>query len=168
MSKVLDCINNRRSCRSFSQRNILSKIIKNIVNSAFKVPKSQADNFLHLFVLQNNKIIEDVFWFCPGMDSKPNLIIILGSHKKLIRDNSYYPYLQMGCSLQNILLTSYSYGVGSVPVGSANLVGIKSYLNINEEIDLKMLISLGIPKNFQKELTVDYSNFCSSNNINYY
>ena len=89
MSEVIDCIKNRKSCRNFSQKNVKNNIIQEIVESAFKVPKSQAENFLHLFVLKNNTIIDDVFWFCPGMDKKPKLIMIIGSYKKLIKKDNY-------------------------------------------------------------------------------
>lgn len=168
MSEVLDCIKNRKSCRNFSQKIIKNNIIQEIVESAFKVPKSQAENFLHLFVLKNKKIIDDVFWFCPGLDKKPKLILIIGAYKKFIKKDNYYSYLQMGCSLQNILLSSYSFGLGSVPIGSANLVGIKSYLDIEPEIDLKILIAIGFPKTLQKDLAVDLSKYRSSHNVNYF
>jgi len=168
MSEVSHCIKKRRSCRNFSQKNIQNEIIQEIVESAFKVPKSQADNFLHLFVLKKEKIIEDIFWFCPGMDNKPKLIIIIGANKKFLNKDNYYLYLQMGCSLQNILLSSFSYGIGSVPIGSANLVGIGSYLEINPKIDLKILISMGFPQKKQKDLKVDFSNYQNSYNVDYY
>ena len=168
MSEVLDCIKNRKSCRTFSQKYIKNNIIQEIVESAFKVPKSQAENFLHLFVLKNGKIIDDVFWFCPGMDKKPKLIMIIGAYKKFIKRDNYYSYLQLGCSLQNILLSSYSYGLGSVPIGSANLVGIKSYLDIDPQIDLKILIAIGFPKMPQNDLAVDFSKYRSNQNVNYF
>ena len=93
------------------------------------------------------------------MENLPQSIVIIGINlKKLENTSSYYPYLELGASLQNILLSAFSLGIGSVPVGSSNLAGIHELLEIPNDINLKILISLGY-QDTNKNLKVNFNQY---------
>ena len=100
------------------------------------------------------------------MEEVPELIVILGIKQKRIDvSESYYHYLELGASLQNILLSASSLGIGSVPVGSSNFAGIHSLLGLSKEISLKILISLGYPTNNRK-IKVNLSQYNKTRSYN--
>jgi len=159
---INETINNilaRESCREFTKKKIPEETLEIIFNCAKKAPRSQGSEFIEIFFVRSKKIIENIFWFCPGMENLPQSIVILGiNYKKLENDSSYYPYLELGASLQNILLSAFSLGIGSVPVGSSNLAGINELLEIPDDINLKILISLGF-QDSKKNLKVNFNQY---------
>ena len=159
---INETINNilaRESCREFSKKNIPKETLEILFDCAKKAPRSQGSEFIEIFFVRSKKIVEKIFWFCPGMANLPQSIVILGvNYKKLENDSSYYPYLELGASLQNILLSAFSLGIGSVPVGSSNLSGIHELLEIPDNINLKILISLGY-QDTNKNLKVNLNSY---------
>ena len=159
---INETINNilaRESCREFTKKDISEETLEILFNCAKKAPRSQGSEFIEIFFVKSKKNIEKIFWFCPGMENLPQSIVIIGINlKKLENTSSYYPYLELGASLQNILLSAFSLGIGSVPVGSSNLAGIHSLLGLSKEISLKIVISLGYPTKNRK-IEVDLSQF---------
>ena len=158
MNEIITNILNRQSCREFIKKRISNKTIETLFDCAKKAPRSQGNEFIEYYFVTEKKIVEQIFWFCPGMEEMPGIIAILGINKKKINDlESYYPYLELGASLQNILLSATSLGIGSVPVGSSNLKGIHALLGLSNEINLKILISLGYPA--KKNIKVNLSKY---------
>ena len=166
MNKIIESILSRESCREFSKKTIDKETIRILFNCGRKAPRSQGNEFIEFYFLQSKEILEQIFWFCPGMDEKPELILILGVNERKIENSAnYYYYLELGACLQNILLSANSLGIGAVPVGSSNLAGIHKFLNLSEEIYLKILISLGYPAKKTKS-KVDLSNFLKISSYN--
>ena len=159
---INETINNilaRESCREFTKKEISEETLEILFNCAKKAPRSQGGEFIEIFFVRSKKNIEKIFWFCPGMENLPQSIVIIGINlKKLENTSSYYPYLELGASLQNILLSAFSLGIGSVPVGSSNLAGIHELLEIPNDINLKILISLGY-QDTNKNLKVNFNEY---------
>ena len=159
MNETIKHILSRQSCREFIKKKISDKILDTIFDCAKKAPRSQGNEIIEFYFVRSKKIVEQIFWFCPGMEDIPELIAILGiNQKKVANLESYYHYLELGSCLQNVLLSASSLGIGSVPVGSSNLAGIHSLLGLSKEISLKIVISLGYPTKNRK-IEVDLSQF---------
>jgi nitroreductase len=166
MNETIKHILTRQSCREFIKKRISNKTIETLFDCAKKAPRSQGNEFIEFYFIRNKKIIEQISWFCPGMEEVPELIVILGIKQKRIDvSESYYHYLELGASLQNILLSASSLGIGSVPVGSSNFAGIHSLLGLSKEISLKILISLGYPTNNRK-IKVNLSQYNKTRSYN--
>jgi len=165
INETIKSILTRESCREFTKKKIPEKTLDILFNCAKKAPRSQGSEFIEIFFVKSKTLLEKIFWFCPGMENMPQLIVILGiNYKKLENTSSYYPYLELGASLQNILLSAFSLGIGSVPIGSSNLVGIHELLELPDHINLKILISLG----FQEKIKNIKVNFNQYNKIRSY
>ena len=159
MNETIKHILSRQSCREFNKKKISDKTIDTLFDCAKKAPRSQGNEIIEFYFVRSKKIVEQIFWFCPGMDDIPELIAILGINLKKIENlESYFLYLELGACLQNILLSANSLGIGSVPVGSSNLTGIHTLLGLPEEISLKIVISLGYPTKNRK-IKVDLSQY---------
>ena len=159
MNESIENILSRKSCREYAHKIIFDSAIDILFDCAKKAPRSQGNEFIEFYFVRNKKNLEQIFWFCPGMEEMPELITILGiNKKKLENQENYYHFIELGACLQNILLSANSLGIGSVPVGSSNLTGIHSLLGLPGNISLKIVISLGYPAN-KRNITVDLSQY---------
>jgi len=58
--------------------------------------------------------------------------------------------MDVSMAAQNMMLMAYSLGIGSCPVASFNKMALKELLNIPEEVEPVLLISLGYPEFWPK------------------
>lgn len=157
--KALKTFFPEKAAESIQTKKISNSAIDILFDCAKKAPRSQGNEFIEFYFVKNKKNLEQIFWFCPGMEEMPELITILGiNKKKLENQENYYHFIELGACLQNILLSANSLGIGSVPVGSSNLTGIHSLLGLPGNISLKIVISLGYPAN-KRNITVDLSQY---------
>ena len=57
------------------KKTIDKETIRILFNCGRKAPRSQGNEFIEFYFIQSKEILEQIFWFCPGMDEKPELIL---------------------------------------------------------------------------------------------
>ena len=104
MNESIENILSRKSCREYTNKKISNSAIDILFDCAKKAPRSQGNEFIEFYFVKNKKNLEQIFWFCPGMEEMPELITILGiNKKKLENQENYYHFIELGACLQNIL-----------------------------------------------------------------
>lgn len=144
---VIDCIKSRRSVRCYTEQHIDNKNIETIIKSAIWTPSGKNGQPWKF------KIVDDKNMICKLSD-----LSIYGSWMKtashfilVFLDKRYsYNYVKdvqsCGATMQNIMLTAHSLGIGSCWIGEIlpKADEVKNILEIeNDNIELMGVITLG-------------------------
>lgn len=144
---AIECIKTRRSTRSFLSQNIPDSILYNIIDTATYTPSAKNCQPWKIKIINNpetinsfSKLLKHSFW----IKNAPCIIIVF-----LDKKNSYQ-YIKgvqaCGAFIQNILLTSNYYNIGSCWIGEicSKEKAVKQLLDIsNKNLKLMGIIALG-------------------------
>ncbi len=143
-------IQTRRSIRRFRQEEISLVTLKQICNDARFAPSPgnlQPWEFLIIHDSElTNKLFGHLEWLggTPEIGKTPVAYIVLLTPKEHSKDWSCLASL--GACCQNILLSAWSYGIGSCWIGSVNNQSrLKKILKIPEWLNIFSIIALGYP-----------------------
>jgi nitroreductase len=143
--KTLDAILGRRSIRNFQKKEVTDEVINILLESARWAPSGDNGQPWRFIVVRDPKRRKLIKTVSPGMSGDPPVIIVAcvetGRDPQVIEDS----YLDMGATIQNMLIAAHSLGLGTCWVGSTNWSGIRSAIELAENSDSKpvSLISLG-------------------------
>lgn len=160
-NEILDAIMNRRSVRNYSDREVPDELIEKLIDAGIHAPSALALFPWSFVVVKNKEILKEISDFVKpviikslknsetgGMTKKylemvgeegfsifynaPCVMFVLGRNDLAFSD--------IDCSLcaQNIILSAYSFGLGTCWIGSA------AYLEKNP----KLVSDLGIPDGY--------------------
>jgi len=143
-------IQTRRSIRKFEQQEISLMILKQICDDARFAPSPHNLQPWEFVIIHDgelrNKVFDHLEWLggTPETGKTPVAYIVLLIPKELNKDWSCLASL--GACCQNILLSAWSYGIGSCWIGSVhNQKRLKKILKIPERLNIFSIIALGYP-----------------------
>lgn len=151
---IIETIKNRRSIRSFKEKQISEKQLIEILEAGMYAPSSRNSQSWHFTVIQNKKIIkyisdestklmlksEDSVMVNMGKSMKnifynaPTVIVISGNENS----NSGAPVVDCAAAIENMLIASESLGLGSIWIGL-----VKFFFTLQDEVTI-----LNIPKGY--------------------
>jgi nitroreductase len=146
--KVLDCIINRRSIRKFINENIELQRVEEILKAAMYAPTARNQQTFEFIVINNRQKLDELSEIHPYakmLKTAPLAILVCHNQTKVKSDGFWIQ--DLAAVTQNILLQSYSIGLGSVWLGvyprDDRENGIKKYFNLPDEIIPFSLVALG-------------------------
>ena len=170
MNEVIANIYNRKSCRSFLNKNISENDLKAIVCAGVKAPSAMNMQTWHFTVLQDKFLISKLAKTIgkvlnrEGYDFyKPDALIITSNEKSNKNGD-----LDCACALQNMFLAAESLGIGSVWINqlkgicdNAEIRKVLNELKVPKTHDVYGMAAIGYPasKNYPKdknETVIDY------------
>lgn len=144
---IFNCIKTRRSIRNYTDQPIDSKMIKKLIKAAIWAPSAKNGQPWKFCIIQSKDLIEkisELSIYRRWMKTSACFIIVFLDKEKS------YDYIKdiqaIGASIQNILLTAHSYGIGSCWIGEILKQEklLKKSLEINNEnLELMAVVSLG-------------------------
>jgi nitroreductase len=142
-------IRTRRSIRRYKPLPIPMDILKQIVSDATLAPSAgnnQPWEFIIVTEEINRKIIFDnIYWLTsagkPPKDKQPQAYIIVLGNPQISKEYIY----DCSAAIQNILLSTWGYGIGSHWIGSINRDEIYKNFGIPQNLKIVAIISLGYP-----------------------
>ncbi|HYE82459.1 MAG TPA: nitroreductase family protein [Clostridia bacterium] len=145
----------RRSIRQYKRQKVEQKMLVALVNAAIWAPTAGNLQLLHFLVVQDDKKLDRVKLFAPGMPkSAPCAIIICvdiaeaeAKGGALIRKNAP---VDTAFAAQNILLKAHELGLGACVVKSYNEKSVGQILKLPGEVAALMLITVGYYDNTPK------------------
>lgn len=146
---VLEAIQTRRSVRSFQKQLLPAEAIAALEQAILHSPSGSNAQESHVVIVQNPRLLRQIKRFSPGLSGNPAALLILCSNRTeaLQRGGEdtaeVLRFVNLGITAANVLLTAHSLGIGSCPVRSFHQQAIKSLVNLPEEVDPELLISLG-------------------------
>jgi len=149
MVDILRIIKGRRSVRSFQDREIPGDHLLAILEAGIWAPSGSNIQPWEFILINDPKLIKKIKLLSPGLYGMPKILIILCMNKKRSeragRQGPSLAIMDISMAAQNMMLMAYSLGIGSCPIASFNKSGLKELLDIPEEVDPVLMISLGYP-----------------------
>jgi nitroreductase len=143
-------IEKRRSIREFKQKEIALIILKQICDDARFAPSPHNLQPWEFLIVRDRELKNKVFghleWLggTPASDKTPVAYIVVLTPKKYSKDWSCQASL--GACCQNMLLSAWSYGIGSCWIGSINdEKSLGKILKVPKRLNIFSIIALGYP-----------------------
>lgn len=146
---IYDCIKNRRSVRSYTDKKIDSEKLKLIVSASIWAPSGKNGQPWKVYITQDPEIIDSISSlsiYRSWMKTAPCIILFFLDKEKS------YDYLKdvlaSGAAIQNMLLAAHASGLGTCWIGEllSKSMQIKEYLKIkNDYLELMGVLTVGYP-----------------------
>lgn len=147
---MIDYILSRRSIRKYTNKEISKEYLEIILKSAMYAPSAMNLQPWHFVVFDDKDVFERLVYAIPHAEMIKNAnkcIMVCGDSSK--EKNESWLLQNCSASVQNILLSAHSLGIGSCWIavhGIDEVVKkVKSEFNLPSEIIPVALISLGYP-----------------------
>lgn len=146
---TIEAIKTRRSARSFDDRPIPSEVITEIEEAIMHSPSGSNAQESHFVIVQDKEQIRRIKRFAQGVSGNPAAIVVLCSNKKeaLARGGldtlEVLRFVNLGIVASFIILVAQSHGVGNCPARSFHQQSIMEILQLPEDVEPELLISLG-------------------------
>ncbi len=152
--EIDECIKNRRSIRSYLDKELSYEEVLEIIDAARYAPSSGNIQNWRFIVIKDKDVKTKIAMSCLKqywMIDAPIQIIVcskIETIKRLYGDKGEFLYTTQNCAaaIENMLLKAYSLGVGTCWVGAFEENMIKKALRIPEDIRVEAVITLGYPK----------------------
>ena len=153
------CINNRRSIRKYSTKQVTKEDIIKLIEAAQKAPSWKNSQVSRYYVINTPENKEKFLNFLPEFNKNnvkdaPAIIVstIVKNRSGFERDGSYsthlkegFQYFDNGLQVQNLCLEAYNLGLGTLIMGIYDEKEIRTFLNIPEEQEIVAIIGVGYP-----------------------
>ena len=166
---VQEALMNRRSIRKFKQVPIEKKLLSEIVKTGKMAPTRANRQPLKFVIIDEPKLVREIFntiqWGCKvpcykvfsEKASSPVAFIVVVIDQEIAQNGYEY---EIGAGIENILLASYAYGIGSVWIKSFQTEIVKKLIHINQDtLKVNSLIGLGFPDQEVKTVPMINKNY---------
>ena len=151
--EILKLMETRRSIRQFKQEPISQEVIEKCVNSARLAPSARNLQPLEFAYIDKPEMVRQIFpltkwagYINPDGNPKPKqepvgyLVVLV--NKEIYDANYKY---DVGAYVENFILSTWSYGIGSCWILSVNRNKLRNVLNISDKYEIDCVIALGYP-----------------------
>jgi len=136
---VLDAIAERRSIRSFTDKPVSLDDLKKLVTAAKWSPTGSDRQQWKYVIINDPDALKKVVMASPLLRGKPTALILICLEKARGGEG------EIGFPAQNIMLAAHALGIGSCPIAGFSRTAVRKILDIPEELEPSLLISLGYP-----------------------
>lgn len=150
---LLEIIKTRRSVRSFKNENFSENILMKILEAARWAPSAGNIQPWELYVVRNQEYKKGLAKAALGqmfLAEAPVVIVVCAiparsGRRYRERGEKLYCIQDTAAAIQNILLISSSYGLGSCWVGAFDEEGVRRVLGLGPDLRPVALIPIGYP-----------------------
>ena len=157
---IIELIKSRRTIRKFEQTPLKREQLLNYIDAARVAPSAANLQPLKYVVVNsqemNDKIFENVKWagylapdYNPKEDERPTAYIIVCVDRHISKNGAE---TDVGASVENIILSALSEGVGACWMGAIDRKGIGEAIDLPENLDISCVVAMGYPKENPKEV----------------
>jgi len=152
-SSFKDLVKENRSCRRFdNSHKIDEKILRELVDLARNCASASNNQPLKYIICRDEQKSEEIFsclgwaaalkeWKGPVKEERPSAyIVIMGDHN--ISDKFWCDH---GIAAQTMLLGARVMGLAGCMFGAINIKKLKTFLNIDDHLEVKLVVALGKP-----------------------
>ena len=149
--QTLEAILSRRSIRAFTDDPVSEQDLQTIINAAAAAPSGGNAQMWIFISIRDKKRIAALRSLSPGIIAVPTAVVVmcLDNRRRTASPEgklAVMPRYDIGAALQNILLAAHDLGLGGCAIGSFHPGALSSFLNLPENVEPCLLVSLGKPK----------------------
>jgi nitroreductase len=156
--QILATIKSRRVIREMSNQTVDRAQLEKIVEAGRWAPAAGNQRTNRFVVVQDPHNLQLLRLFSPGMFQRPQAIILICIDWNVVQANQFSekdlsPYIDLGATMQTMMLAAHGLGLGSGPVTSFSKEAIRVILNIPAHLSPEMMIPVGY-KGSKSQLTM--------------
>lgn len=145
---LLDGLKGRRSIRSYTEQAIPKEVIIKVIEYGAWAPSAGNNQPWEFVVITKEEGLQKVRAVSPGIIGKPKAVIITCINLQKVKSFTSFEKLALydiAMACQNIMLASHALGLGSCVVKSFNEVALARLLDLPENVQPELLVTLGYP-----------------------
>ncbi len=152
---VWDAIATRRSVRSFEDIPVEEQKLTRCLEAARLAPSWGNKQCWHFIVVQGRQKVDDLGIVPANIKNTPALIVACGDPEKSGNmDGKPYFMVDVGISVEHIILEAWEQGLGTVWVGGFRESKVRTALGIPGNIRVVALVPIGYPAGMDTVRTV--------------
>ena len=146
--QILKTIKTRRVIREMSDQPVERARLEEILEAGRWAPAAGNQRTNRFIVIQDPLTIRLIRMFSPGMVQRPQALIILCIDSDVVKANQFpttdrSPHIDLGATMQTMLLAAHGIGLGSGPVTSFSKAAVQVILNLPLNLSPEMLLCIG-------------------------
>jgi nitroreductase len=124
--------------------------LEKIVEAGRWAPAAGNQRTNRFVVVQDSTTLRLIRLFAPGMFQHPQAVILICIDWSVAEVNQFAetdpsPYIDLGATMQTLMLAAHAIGLGSGPVTSFRKEALRVILNLPSNLSPEMLICIGHP-----------------------
>jgi len=136
-SSIFEAIAERRSIRSFTDKPVALEDLKKLITAAKWAPTGSNRQPYKYVIIQDPEVLRKVIMVSPLLRGVPTAAILVCLEKAI------GPAMDVGFTAQNILLAAHALRIGSCAIAGFSHTAVRKILDVPEELEPTLLISLG-------------------------
>ena len=147
--QILKTIKTRRVIREMSDQPVERAQLETIVEAGRWAPAAGNQRTNRFVVIQDPTTLRLMRIFSSGMVQRPQAIILLCIDWNVVEANHQFPetdrspYIDLGATMQTMMLAAHGIGLGSGPVTSFSKEGVRVILNLPSNLSPEIMICIG-------------------------
>jgi len=144
---VFEAIKARRSIRQFTDEPIEKETLEKLLDAARWAPTGGNQQKWRFVVVTSPSVKELIKKFAPGIFVMPAAFIVICAEKEPGANRWAEEGYLADCAIaaQNIMLAAWEMGIGSCPALSYAKVAVQEILNLPEDVEPLLIVTLGYP-----------------------
>ncbi|MEM7111061.1 MAG: nitroreductase family protein [Chloroflexota bacterium] len=147
---VLQNIKTRRVCRDMTDERVTREQLAQILEAGRWAPAGGNQRSNRYVAITNSELLRLLGMAAPGMYQKPQAIILLCIDWAKVAEYQFaetdmVPYVDLGTTMQTMMLAAHGIGLGSGPVTSFSKTAVKVILNMPEHLSPEIMLCVGHP-----------------------
>lgn len=137
---VFECVSTLSSIRSFLDREVQDELIYKILEAGRLAPSAHNDQPWEFLLVKNKDIIKNLKKFCLSgsfvAHSAFTIVVLIDRYSR-------WKEIDTTRAVQNMVLTAWSFNLGTCWIGRLDMEGLIKYLNIPEKWDVLTVLPFG-------------------------
>jgi nitroreductase len=145
---VLTAIKDRRSIRRYTEKAVSNDVMNDLIKAGQWAPTGGNRQYWKFIAITDKNVMKMVKRASPMMwgESPAAILVCLDLTRSSIKPEGHRGYGEIaGFPSQNIMLAAYALGLGSCAIGGFNRKALIDILEIPDDLEPKLLITLGYP-----------------------
>ncbi len=148
--QLLATIKSRRVIREMDNQPVEREQLEKILEAGRWAPSAGNQRTNRFVVIQNPTTLRLVRMFSSGMFQRPQALILICIDRNIVETNQFAetdqsPYIDLGATMQTMMLAAHAIGLGSEPVTSFSKEALRVILNLPPNLSPEMIICIGHP-----------------------
>ena len=160
--KIESCVKTRMSCRSFHKIDVPFSYIYNIVSLSLNYPSAGNIQNTHIICVRKKDVISKIAELSSNqlwISQAPFVLVVIRDDTKICdlypEKGEKYSVQSTASCIENILLMTNAYNLGTCWVGEFEEEEIKKLLEIDENLFVDAIIPIGYPKREEEKQIKD-------------
>jgi len=146
--ETLEVIRTRRVIRNMTEEPIEREQLETILDAGRWAPVGGNQRIHRFIAIQDPQLLRLLRLVSPGMFQRPQAVILIcidwkKAESYQLSSTDLTPYIDLGTTMQTMMLAAHAIGLGSGPVTSFSKAAVRVVLNLPEHLTPEVMVCLG-------------------------